>query len=133
MASARQLRLLGLGFVALTMLVIVKPPNAQDHTRLALSEALVRHGSLQIDPWRRRQTDFARYGNHWYTDKAPGMSFLAVPAVAVSNAVPGAEPWYGAWRRWLIRLFVNGPLLLGLCALLGLVAEELAQGTGTAV
>jgi len=131
--TARHLRLLGLALVALTMLFIVKPPNTQDHTRLALSEALVRNGSVEIDPWRRRQTDFARYGSHWYTDKAPGLSFLATPVVAASNAVPGAEPWAGTWRRWLVRLCVNGVLLIGLCALLGSVADELAPGTGTAV
>lgn len=133
MASAYRLRMVGVAFVALTMLAIVKPPNAQDHTRLALTEAIVRDDSVEIDPWRKRQADFARYGHHWYTDKAPGLSIFAVPAVAVSNAAPGAEPWYGPWRRWAMRVFVNGPFLLGLCVLLGAVAEGLAPATGPAV
>lgn len=115
------------------MLVIVKPITTQDHSRLALSEAIVRTGSVNIDPWVRGTADRARYGQHWYSDKAPGLSLFALPEVAVSTAVPGSQPWLGPWRRWLVRLLVNGPLLLALCLILGRLAEGVAPGTGTLV
>jgi hypothetical protein len=124
---------LSLLLVALAVLTIVKPPHVQDHSRLAVSKAIVMRGSVRIDPWALTIGDRARYGGHWYSDKAPGLSFFAVPSVAVSDAVQGAEPWDGTWRRWLIRIFLNGPLLLALCFVLGRVSEGLAPGTGTTV
>jgi hypothetical protein len=69
--------------IALALLPIVKPINVQDHSRLALSESIITRGSLEIDPWIYAAGDRARFGGHWYSDKAPGLSFAALPAVAL--------------------------------------------------
>ena len=65
-------------------------PN--EYSRLRLTRALVEHQSFRIDPYLRNATpqtvsDVAYYGGHFYSDKAVGMSLLAVPAVAIVNAL----------------------------------------------
>jgi hypothetical protein len=119
--------------VALTVLTVVKPINTQDHTRLALSEAILRHGSLEIGRYVHHRGDFAVFDGRVYSDKAPGLSLFALPAAAISIAVPGHHAWAGTWRRWLMRLFVNGVPLLLLAALLGRAAEAELPGTGATV
>ncbi|HEX6177941.1 MAG TPA: hypothetical protein VF057_06245, partial [Thermoanaerobaculia bacterium] len=65
-------------------------PN--EYSRLRLTRALVEHRSFQIDPYLRNPSpqtvsDVAFYGGHFYSDKAAGMSLLAVPAVAIVHAI----------------------------------------------
>jgi hypothetical protein len=66
------------------------------------------------------------------------MSFYAVPAVAVGQALDDAlgirhrRVNEGRWHRWLFRAVLNGPLLLAFAFLLGRVCEGLRAGTGAA-
>lgn len=53
-------------------------PNA----RFDLTLALVHQGQLNIDAYHANTGDKARLRGHHYCDKAPGVSFLAVPAYA---------------------------------------------------
>jgi len=65
------------------------------NTRFDLVRAVVEQGTLRIDDYRSNTGDLARAGGHWYTDKAPGQSFAAVPVVlALRPAVRllGADP-----------------------------------------
>ena len=56
-------------------------------TRLALTHAVVDEGRLQIDTFADATGDRARVGAHWYTDKSPMGSLVAVPAYALVRAV----------------------------------------------
>jgi hypothetical protein len=118
--------------IALAALPLMWPNNPQDASRLALSQSLLRDGTLAVD--RYRPWDHSAYGGHWYTDKAPALSFYAVPAVAAVRAVghPHLPVWTGVWRRWILRIAVNGPLLLLLAFVVGRIAEGLQPGTGAA-
>ena len=54
--------------------------NVESHLYLTFS--VVDHHSLNIDPYHTRLGDMAYYHGHYYSDKAPGLSFLAVPVYA---------------------------------------------------
>jgi len=123
--------------IAITALAVNVGTNAEDTSRLALTEALVLDGSLQIDDRADETIDKAFYGGHWYTDKAPGISLLAVPSFAVMHGLESATSSEGDVfsRRshlWVVRIFTGGVLfLLGVLAV-GRASEGLAQGTGAA-
>ncbi len=85
------------------------------------------------------QIDRARHGRHLYTDKAPGLSLVSLPAVAVVRAadrITGrqrvARLWESRSRLEFIRFVVLAPFLLLLAWLVGRVAEGLVRGTGAA-
>jgi hypothetical protein len=61
------------------------------NSRFDLTRAIVEQGTVAIDAFHENTGDKARRGAHWYSDKAPGLSWLAVPAYAVVHAGrPGA-------------------------------------------
>jgi len=47
--------------------------------RMDLIFAIVDQGTLAIDDYRGNTGDYAHFGDHYYSDKAPGTSFLGVP------------------------------------------------------
>lgn len=55
--------------------------NGDSH--LALTRAIVDDHSLRIDRYASGLTDRAWYKGHYYSDKAPGLAFLALPIYAV--------------------------------------------------
>jgi hypothetical protein len=127
-APRRELLLLAL--VAVAALSVVYPTGAQDSSRLCLTRAAAQ-GRLSADSCLAGSVDAASYGGRQYSDKAPGVSFLALP---VAEAVGLRDPaqWHhsGDLRVWAARAAVGGLALL-LCAfLVGRVAEGLAPGTG---
>ena len=65
--------------IALAAFAFLYPLNAQDPSRLALTQSLALRASISIDPYATETGDRARHDGHWYSDKAPGISFLAVP------------------------------------------------------
>ena len=115
--------------MAIVALTPVAGVDAQDQSRLCFSEALL-HGHLANDACLAGSVDFSRFNGHLYSDKAPGLSLLAVPAVAVLR--PGPQQ---AWsnddlRLWGVRVLTVGLGFL-LCAfLVGRVSEGLAPGYG---
>jgi hypothetical protein len=114
---------------------IMNGGDAQDETRLALSVSVLTRGSLNIDPYRKTIDRSFRAG-HYYTNKAPGMSIYALPVAAAVVGVDalrgqhGHRIWEGEKHLWLLRLLLNGPLLMALCLVIGRVAEGLVPGTG---
>lgn len=72
-------------------------PNAI--SRAALSVALIEHGTPSIDALADLAKDKAIMSGHYYSDKAPGMSFLAVPAaaafIAIVNPRHDDQLWHG--------------------------------------
>ena len=123
--------------VALGTLPLVSVLDAQDTSRLALTESIVLRGHVDIDPYWQLTTDRAFQGGHWYSDKAPGVSLLATPVLETIRAVDaargrtGKQPiWTRTWPLWLIRVSSGGVALLALAFLVGRVAEGLVRGAG---
>ena len=71
--------LLVLALVALAALPVVNLTDPQDRTRYELTRHVVLYHTLTIEPGF---FDRAVYHGKTYSDKAPGMSFLAVPVYA---------------------------------------------------
>ncbi len=118
--------------VALAMLTIMRPPGAQDTSRMCLTRAIV-HGHLSADNCLDPNGDRALFNGHLYSDKPPGISVLAVPA-AVAVRLPGPSGWSrDDVRLWVVRLSTGGIALLVCALLVGRVAEGLAPGWGGAV
>jgi hypothetical protein len=124
--------LLLLALVALAALAIVQSPGAQDASRFCLTKALSA-GHLTIDDCIGSVVDRSRHDGHLYSDKAPGLSGLAVPA-AVAVRLPKPERWHssGDLRLWFVRVATSGVLLLLAAFLVGRVSEGLAAGWGGA-
>ena len=57
--------------------------NANSISRIGLVFSIVERHALDIDPIARYTIDKAEFEGHTYLDKAPGLSLMAVPAVAV--------------------------------------------------
>jgi hypothetical protein len=60
-----------------------------DVSRLALTQSFAYDGSVRIDRFARQTEDRADFGGHSYSDKAPGLSFVALPTLEAARAVGG--------------------------------------------
>lgn len=86
--------------------------NPNNSTRLFAAIALVEEGRANIDDYAPLTIDKAQFGDHFYLDKAPGMSLLALPAVAAVDAarrdrardypLSRGDYWFGRYMRWRI-------------------------------
>lgn len=92
-------------------------PN-QD-SRLKAIWAVVNEGTFRIDNYLGDTVDYAKVGDHYYSDKAPGVAFVGIPVYAV------------------LRPFLNLPLVEGLVARLAVSPAFTAtlnpDGSGVAV
>jgi 4-amino-4-deoxy-L-arabinose transferase-like glycosyltransferase len=61
--------------------------NPNSATRLLAATAIVEHGDARIDSFADMTMDKAQFDGHLYMDKAPGMTLMALPWVALTNAV----------------------------------------------
>jgi hypothetical protein len=124
--------LLLLALVSAVALSVVAAPGIQDMSRLCLSQAITA-GRLTIDGCIQNAGDRSRYGGHLYSDKAPGLSLLELPAEEAMG-LPPTYGWAPSWNLplWLIRVIASG-LPFVLCAfLVGRLSEGLAPGFGGA-
>jgi hypothetical protein len=119
-----------LGLVALAALSPVYGLNAQDNSRLCLSQA-VAHGRLSNDGCFK--LDHALYHGHKYTDKAPGLSFAELPLAEALRLPPANKLTQRSWKLWVIRVVVSGLVFLALAFVVGRVSEGLAPGFGSVV
>jgi hypothetical protein len=124
--------------IALGTFPLVSILTAQDSSRLALTTSIAARGKVDIDPYWKLTIDRAFKDGHWYSDKAPGVALLAIPALEVSRGVDAlTKPhdrrrpvWLRTWTLWGMRLWAGGVAFLVLAWLLGRVAEGLVSGTG---
>jgi hypothetical protein len=65
--------------------------NPNNATRLFAAVSLVEDGDATIDEFAPLTIDFARFDDHYYLDKAPGMTLMALPAVAAVTALTGVR------------------------------------------
>ena len=105
--------------------------NANTATRLFAAVSLVEQHDATIDEFAGLTIDKAAFGGHAYLDKAPGMTLMALPAVAIGDlatgerATPldkvfGAAPLARYLRLRLRSAVATGPALLtALAAVLG--------------
>ena len=66
-----------LAFAAFAWLALQWPGDPV--TRLGLTLSIVDSGRLDIDRFADRTKDKAVFEGHYYADKVPGLSFLAIP------------------------------------------------------
>jgi MFS family permease len=93
------------------------------HVRFNLTRAIVERGTFTIDAYHENTLDKAYRDGHYYCDKPPGVSFLAVPGYFVAyHAIRalGGDPTGARGQRWGFYVArVTSVALLG--ALLGVV------------
>jgi len=65
-------------------------PTANELSKLDLTRAIVDEHSFKIDSYYNNTIDRAYYKGHYYSTKAPGSSFLAVPIYAIYKSVARA-------------------------------------------
>jgi hypothetical protein len=73
-----------LSFSAFVWLTPVQYSDWQIYSRLGLTLSIVECGQLNIDRFADHTGDRALFEGHYYTDKVPGLSFLAIPSVAAT-------------------------------------------------
>lgn len=61
--------------------------NPNNATRMYAGMALVERGDARIDDYRALTIDKAEFGGHVYMDKAPGMTLLSLPAMAIADKI----------------------------------------------
>jgi hypothetical protein len=123
--------------VALAALGPVYADGWPDVSRLALTQAIVDDHDVKIDRWQAQTGDKSVYKGHYYSDKAPGISFLAVVPFQVFRVAGVVVPpkgangvWYVPRGLWVFRLLTGGLFFLVAAFLVGRVAEGLRRGTG---
>lgn len=116
--------------VALAALTPIYVASSQDVSRLCLSRSMLA-GRLTIGTCAGHTVDRARYGGRTYSDKAPGMSLLAVPPTWLTS-LPLPSQWNSTrdFRIWSIRLLTSGIAFILLALAVGRVAEGLSPGRG---
>ena len=67
------------------------------NSRLDLVLAIVDQATLSIDSYYQNTGDYAYFNGHYYSDKAPGLSFLAVPVYFVFKIASATPP-----AQWLM-------------------------------
>lgn len=80
--------------LACTFAYFVGPPAWNQNSRLALTRALVEQGRVAIDDYHATTGDKSFRDGHFYSDKAPGVSLLAVVPYAlfvVERKLTGGE------------------------------------------
>ncbi len=93
------------------------------NSRFDLLRAIVERHTLQIDAYHENTQDKAHFKGHYYSDKAPGLVFLAVPVALLARPllrVAGIDPESARGEyalSWLVTVFVVAlpTALAGVC------------------
>jgi hypothetical protein len=118
-----------LALVAIVALLPVYRINYQDRSRICLAQALAQ-ARLYNDACLATSLDRATFGGHLYSDKAPGVSVLELPAAEAVRLPPMNELADPSPRLWAVRLLTSGIAFLLSVFMVGRVAEGLAPGWG---
>jgi len=87
--------------------------NPNSFSRMFLAVSLGAFGQVSTDRFANLSQDQSFFDGHYYSDKAPGMAFLALPVVVATGAVLAARDPEAAAREgypWID----NGNLLVGI-------------------
>jgi hypothetical protein len=104
--------------------------NPNNTIRLMSAIALAERGEARVDDLQALTIDKAEFDGHFYLDKAPGMTLLAIPAVTLADrigpprpSVVPAEPSDGRFGPYfLTRLRLSVALVSAVLAALGALA-----------
>jgi 4-amino-4-deoxy-L-arabinose transferase-like glycosyltransferase len=90
MRDARPFLIFLLAFLAFAHFTQPETHNVQQYTRLALTVSIL-EGHIDIDRYARAypRADLSYFKDHYYADKVPGLSLLALPSVAGTRMVLG--------------------------------------------
>ena len=72
-------------------------PN--QNSRLDMVVAVVEDGTFEIDKYVGNTVDYAKVGEHYYSDKAPGAAFLSIPVYAALKVVLDQPVMDGVMER----------------------------------
>jgi len=78
-----------IGFTLFLLLIFsyvyfLQPPeNANATSRMFIALALLENGTVKINKYHRATRDISFYRGNYYSDKAPGLSFTALPFIAL--------------------------------------------------
>ena len=121
-----------LALVAVSALLPVAHESPQDVSRFCLSQAIV-EGRLTVAPCVQTSPDQVSYGGQTYSDKAPGFSLLAIPAVEIVGLrTAPAWDYPRDSRLWVVRVLTSGLAFVLLAFAVGRVSEGIAPGWGGA-
>jgi hypothetical protein len=67
--------------------VLPRWADPNQNSRLDMVVAVVDDGTFRIDNYVENTVDYAKVGEHYYSDKAPGAAFLGIPVYAMLKAV----------------------------------------------
>jgi len=101
-----------------------------EKTRFDLSFSLALHGETNIDSYHKNTIDKAFYKGHYYCDKAPGLSFAAVPFILLGKFLSPNLSWSPdnpIARYILIFIVISVPSALSVYAL-SHIADALSPG-----
>jgi hypothetical protein len=86
-----------------------KTSNDNVQSRITLTLSMVEDRTLSINKFHRFTDDLALFNGNYYSDKAPGMAFSAVPIVIITRAVLRASGDTGPsiWKDKLTPRFDN--------------------------
>jgi hypothetical protein len=129
-ALSRRLGLLAL--VALAALPPISLAGPQDRTRYELTRHVVLFHTIRLE---NTLFDRALYKGHTYADKAPGMSFFAIPWFELERGLGIAKAptqWHaeGDASLWLLRVLTSGLLFLVAVAVVAVLGDAVVAGTG---
>ena len=119
--------------------------NPNTVTRLGMVHALVGEGRARIDTYADATPDKARFGDGWYLDKAPGLSFMALPIVEAASLAAGSEaradparlhaldtPFW-TWTAWAAGALTVAPATAAAAAAIYLLARRWRCSVGGAM
>lgn len=108
---------LGLLFLFMTVFgVFVQDVGPNQLSRLNLTLALAHEGRLEIDTYTANSIDRAFYNGHYYSDKAPLISFLAYPVYQSLRLLQHLDDvnldtrLMLVYLLWVLNGFINVPL-----------------------
>lgn len=109
--------------------IFVQDVGPNQLSRLNLTLALAHEGRLEIDTYTGNSIDRAYYNGHYYSDKAPLLSFLAYPIYQAVRFLQGLDRVNLDTRLMLMYLVwvLNGAINVPLSALLVLTFLHVAR------
>lgn len=120
--------------------------NPNNAVRLFAAIQIAERQEATIDRFEALTIDKARFGRHFYLDKPPGMTLMAMPVIAAADAATGdsadgkvldaTDPTFDRYiklRQWLAAAAINATLLALAAVALMDIGRRATGSTGAGV